>query len=358
MKIVALTTRAVSLPIDVTFGGKAGRMTSIQYILVELRSDSGHSGLGYTFAIRPRDVPVLRTGIESLADAVVGQDPLRVEMIWHRMYSESLRYGTHSAAPAAISAVDVALWDLQGKILGQPVYKLLGGFTDRIPTYASYDLWEALTPSQLAENAAAFVRQGFKALKIRTGGSTLPQKEAERIRAVREAVGPDVKIMYDALQYYAPSEAIAIGRALEPYGLYWLEDPVPEEDVEGCARVAAALDAPVASGEDTSLPEGCYRLMERHAVDILMVDIKRVGGITPWRKVAAQAEAMHLPVVSHGVPEISAHLLAAIPNGLTLEYIPWGFDLFSEAPSIKDGAFYLENKPGFGLELRPEFAKG
>jgi len=353
MKIQGLSTQGVSTPLEIDFGGKYGKIDSLQYVLVELYSDEGHVGLGYTLAVLPGDVPLLRASIESLAEAVVGQDPLCIERIWQRMY-QSLRYGTHSAGPAAISAVDVALWDLQGKILNQPVYKLLGGFRDSIPVYASYDLWEAVPPARLAENAAAFVCQGFDAIKIRSGGSTSPRREAERMEAVREAVGPDVRIMYDAIQYYNSYDAIAIGRALEPFGLYWFEDPVPEEDVEGCARVAAALDAPVASGESTALPQGHHLLMEKRAVDIVMVDLMRVGGITPWLKVAAEAEAHHLPVVSHMFPEVSAPLLAAIPNGLILEYIPWSFCLFADPPLIRDGVLYLSDKPGFGLTLSPD----
>ena len=353
--VTEFSTQVVSLPLDVNFGGKAGAVSSISYVLVRILSNDGHEGIGFASASRPNDTQALRFKIESLREAVLGQDPLCIERIWHQAHGGVFGPGAYRQDPTPLAAVDIALWDLAGKILDQPVYKLLGGFRNHIEVYASYDLWESVPDDQLARNASTFVRQGFTALKIRTGGSRSPMREARRLQAVREAVGPEVKIMYDALQYYNPGEAIRIGRALEPFDPYWFEDPVPEQNVDGCAQVADALDVPIASGEDTQFPAGYHLLMEKRAVDILMVDLFRVGGITPWRRIMAAAETRYIPVVSHGVSEISAHVLTAFSNGLILEYLPWSLNLYEEPPQVEDGIFSLPERPGFGLTLRDEF---
>ncbi len=351
MKIESLRTQIVSLPLNVQLGGKAGRLASIEHVLVQLRSDTGHTGTGYTFTLLGSDVAETAQAIRALASVVAGEDPSQPDRLWERMYSH--RNAPDATAARAISAVDIAVWDLHGRAAGTPVYRLLGGSRSSVRAYASYDLWESVPTDTLAERAASFVREGFTAVKIRTGGSSDPAREAERISAVRAAVGPDVAIMYDALQYYEPGDAIAIGQALEAHGLYWLEDPVPEDDLDGCSKVAQALQAPVACGEALVFPDAYHRLMDAQAADIVMVDLKNVGGITPWRQVAARAEELNLPVVSHLSPEISAHVLAAIPNGLVVEWIPWSFGLFTDPPRLSKGVCQLSERAGFGLTLSP-----
>ena len=177
---------------------------------------------------------------------------------------------------------------------------------------------------------------GFSQMKMQCGTASL-----ERVRVVREAIGPAVNLMCDINQLWSVSHAIEVGRRLEPYHLYWLEDPV--------ARVADALTTPIAAGEYHYGIAPFRQLLEARAIDIVMIDLLRVGGITQWMKVAGMAEAFNLPVVSHLVPEIHVHLVAAIPNGLTVEYMPWTLRLFEETPALEGGQLVVPTGPGLGL---------
>jgi L-alanine-DL-glutamate epimerase-like enolase superfamily enzyme len=188
--------------------------------------------------------------------------------------------------------------------------------------------------------------------------------EAERLKAVREAVGDEVEILIDAHWSFAVSEAIRLGHEIEPYRPYWLEDPigihnggVSLEDVDALAEVARAVDVPIAAGETFSTKYGFRRIIEKRAADIVIVDVLRCGGITEWMKVAAMAEAWTLPVASHCVHDLSAHVIAAIPNGLIVEYMPWWDVIYKDPPQVKEGCFWIEDKPGIGLELDPKAIK-
>jgi L-talarate/galactarate dehydratase len=169
------------------------------------------------------------------------------------------------------------------------------------------------------------------------------------VRVLREAIGPDVDLMCDINQLWSVTHAVEVGRRVEPYQLYWLEDPVAHDDYAGLARVADALATPVAAGEYHYGIVPFRHLLEARSIDVVMIDLVRVGGITQWMKVAGMAEAFNLPVVSHLLPEIHVHLVAAIPNGLTVEYMPWSLRLFEETPALEQGQLVVPAKPGLGL---------
>jgi L-alanine-DL-glutamate epimerase-like enolase superfamily enzyme len=173
----------------------------------------------------------------------------------------------------------------------------------------------------------------------------------ERVRVMRESIGPDVDLMCDINQLWSVPQAIEVGRRIEPYHLFWLEDPTAHDDYAGLARVADALVTPIAAGEYHYGIVPFRHLLEARAIDVVMIDLLRVGGITQWMKVASMAEAFNMPVVSHLIPEIHVHLVAAIPNGLTVEYMPWTHRLFQEIPPIVDGQLQVPAKPGFGLDF-------
>jgi L-alanine-DL-glutamate epimerase-like enolase superfamily enzyme len=176
--------------------------------------------------------------------------------------------------------------------------------------------------------------------------------EVERVRAVRDAVGNETLVLYDALQHYDVETAIALGRALEREDVGWLEDPVSENDPSGLARVREAVDLPVASGEDATWPEGHRRLLDAGSVDVLMVDPKWVGGITPWRGVAREAERCGVRMVSHISPELSAPILAAHAPDALLEWFSWSFGLYEDPPRVVAGVYRLPGEAGFGLRYR------
>jgi L-alanine-DL-glutamate epimerase-like enolase superfamily enzyme len=243
----------------------------------------------------------------------------------------------------------MACWDLKGKAAGQSVCELLGGRRDRVPTYASGALMRPFPISYLAEAGPRLVEMGFRQMKMQCGSEPNLVTSVERVRVMREAIGPDVDLMCDINQLWSVHHAIEVGRRVEPYQLYWLEDPVAHDDYAGLARVADALTTPIATGEYHYGIVPFRHMVEARSLDIVMIDLMRVGGITQWLKVAGLAEAFNLPVVSHLIPEVHVHLVAAIPNGLTVEYMPWLLPLFEETPAIEDGLLVVPKKPGLGL---------
>jgi len=242
--------------------------------------------------------------------------------------------------------------------LNLPLWKLLGGGRDRIATYASGALRRGLKLEEAVTAAGRLREKGYRQAKMQLGlpGVTSPAREVEQARLVREAVGPDMDLMCDINQRWRVEQAIDIGRRVEDagVGLYWLEDVTAHDDYPGLARVAEALSTPVAGGEYLWGIVPFRHMLEARSVDIVMIDQVRSGGITPWLKIAGMAKAFNLPVVSHGVPEIHVHLVGAVPNGLTVEYMPRLFRLFEEVPVPQNGDLVMPAAPGLGLKFNEE----
>jgi L-alanine-DL-glutamate epimerase-like enolase superfamily enzyme len=251
----------------------------------------------------------------------------------------------------ALAPLDIAVWDAAGKTLGQPLARLLGGFRDRVPAYASDGLWYSLSPADLASAARHHVQEGFPAVKLRLGREPTPDREVRRVEAVREAVGPDVRIMVDVNECWSASQARRGGRALQAAGIAWLEDPLHHLDVAGLAALRRRLEIPIAAGEHLYHLDAFRALLAARAVDVLILDLARVGGVTPWRKIAALAHAHGVPVCGHVVPEIHVHLLASVPNGHLVEYVPRSAGILRSMPRLEAGELVVPAAPGLGLEL-------
>jgi L-alanine-DL-glutamate epimerase-like enolase superfamily enzyme len=349
VKITHVTTRVLRTPADnpLVVGLPAPTDTR-EFVTLELGTDQGLVGVGLTF-FGGALTAALRAAVDALARLVVGDDPTRLEAV-----AAKLRRAAGSAGPGgiftlALSAIDTACWDLKGKAVGQSVCALLGGLRDRVPTYASGALMRPHPVDYLAKAGPRLAGMGFRQMKMQCGSEPSIAASIERVRVMREAIGPDVDLMCDINQLWSVNHAIEVGRRLEPYHLFWLEDPVAHDDYTGLARVADALTTPVAAGEYQYGIVPFRHLLEARSIDIVMIDLLRVGGITQWMKVAGMAEAFNLPVVSHLVPEIHVHLVAAVPNGLTVEYMPWTLALFEETPAIQDGQLRVPTRPGLGL---------
>jgi L-alanine-DL-glutamate epimerase-like enolase superfamily enzyme len=352
MKITGYEATALNVPETDPLANmpeEVGRTRPV--VILRLRTDSGIEGIGVTF-YGGKMTGSLRVAVDELAELTVGEDPLRIEKIIGK-----LRNGTgDSCGPGgiftlALSAIDIALWDIKGKALDQPLWKLLGGHRDRVPTYASGSLRRGLTHDQAQQAAHTLVQKGFKEMKTQMAlpGNPPPAEEIRRVQVVREAIGPDIKLMCDINQRWRPEQAIDIGSRAEDVGLFWLEDVTTADDYQGLARVTAALKTLIAGGEYLWGIVPFRHMIEARSVDIVMVDIARVGGVSQWMKVAAMAEAFNLPIVSHVMPEILVHVVAACPNGLTVEYMPWMLELYEETPAIENGELVLPNKPGLAL---------
>src|SRR6478672_1860736 len=321
MKITSFQAIALKVPEDDPLANmpeEAGRTRPA--VALRLRTDSGIEGIGVT--LYGKMTRTLHTAVEELAALTVGEDPMRIEAIVAKLRSNSGDAGPGGIFTLALSAIDTALWDSKGKALDQPLWKLLGGHRDRVPTYASGSLRRGLSDDQAQRAAQILIQKGFREMKTQMAlpGHPTPAEEVRRVRVVREAIGPDIKLMCDINQRWRPEQAIDIGSRVEEVGLFWLEDVTAADDYAGLARVTAALKTPVAGGEYVWGIVPFRHMIEARSVDIVMIDLARVGGVSQWMKVAAMAEGFNLAVVSHGMPEKLLHQVRACPNGLKVEY--------------------------------------
>ena len=350
MKVTRWKTRVLRTPAENPLVVGVPQPGTREFVLLELDTDEGIQGIGLTFFGGPL-TPALKSAVDSLCELAVGEDPLQVEAVVDKLRRAASGAGPEGIFTLALSAIDIALWDIKGKALDQPVCSLLGGHRDRVPTYASGALMRPFNLEYLAEAGPRLVEMGFRQMKTQMGAEPTPEREVARIRTLRSAIGNDIDLMCDINQLWNVSQAIDVGRRVEEYHLFWLEDVVARDDYQGLARVADALTTPIAAGEYVYGIRPFRHMLEHRSVDIVMIDLLRVGGITQFRKVAGMAEAFNLPVVSHLVPEIQVHNIAAIPNGLTVEYMPWTLMLYEETPVIEDGEIVVPDKPGLGLKF-------
>jgi L-alanine-DL-glutamate epimerase-like enolase superfamily enzyme len=356
MKITGGKTRVLQTPADNPLVVGVPQPGVREFVTLEMDTDEGLQGIGVTFFGGPL-TPALRSAVDTLRELAVGEDPLQVEAVATKLMRAAGSAGPEGIFTLALSAVDMALWDIKGKALGQSVCSLLGGHRDRAPTYASGALMRPLNLEYLAEAGPRLVEMGFRQMKTQMGAEPTADREVARIKTLRDAIGYDIDLMCDINQLWNVNQAIDIGRRVEEYHLFWLEDVVARDDYQGLARVADALTTPIAAGEYVYGIRPFRHMLEHRSVDIVMIDLLRVGGITQFRKVAGMAEAFNLPVVSHLIPEIQVHNIAAIPSGLTVEYMPWSLRLFEETPVIEDGKIVVPDKPGLGLKFSEEAIK-
>jgi len=264
------------------------------------------------------------------------------------MWADINFLGHKGVTVIALSTIDVACWDIAGKVAGTPLFRLFGACRDRVKTYASGGLWLSLSQDELVEEARGFLAQGFRAMKVRIGRPDIAEDVA-RVGAVRDAVGPDIALMVDSNQGLTLEHAIALARALEPFGLVWFEEPVPYDDLSGHAAIAAAIDIPLASGETDYTSRGMAAMIEAKAADILMPDLQRMGGYGEFRRAARLAEEAGLPVSPHIFTEHSLAIAGSAANVTYLEHMPWFEPLFHERIEVVDGMVAIPERPGVGF---------
>jgi L-alanine-DL-glutamate epimerase-like enolase superfamily enzyme len=358
MKISTIHTQIVALPNDEPLAGFSENPNATNPIVIlRVGTDDGVEGIGVTY-FGGRLTGTLKRAVDELGALAIGEDPLCVEAVAAKLTAAAGGAGPGGILTMALSAIDVALWDIKGKALNLPLWKLLGGGRDRIATYASGALRRGLKLEEAVTAAGRLREKGYRQAKMQLGlpGVTSPAREVEQARLIRQAVGPEMDLMCDINQRWRVEQAIDIGRRVEDagVGLFWLEDVTAHDDYAGLARAAAALATPIAGGEYLWGIVPFRHMIEARSVDIVMIDQVRCGGITPWLKIAGMAEAFNLPVVSHGVPEIHVHLVGAVPNGLTVEYMPRLFRLFEEVPVPHNGDLVMPSAPGLGLKFNEE----
>ena len=351
MKITQVAVHVLRVPVDRPYVAGGRTVDANWHVLARITTSDGVEGIGYVVYPRPDLMTTIGHAARELGQHVIGMSVLEPEAAWERLARRGDWVGPGGLLHCALAPLDIAVWDAAGKTLGQPLHRLLGGYRDRLPTYASDGLWYSLSPDELAASAKRHVDHGFGAVKLRLGKEATPAAEARRVHAVRQAVGPDVRIMVDATESWSLTQARRTGRVLQDAGIAWLEDPVHHLDVAGLARLRQELEVPIAAGEHLYHLDAFRTLLEARAVDVLILDLARVGGVTPWRKIAALAQAHRIPVCGHVVPEIQVHLLSAVPNGHMVECVPRSAGILTGMPRLENGALVAPQAPGLGLEL-------
>jgi L-alanine-DL-glutamate epimerase-like enolase superfamily enzyme len=317
-------------------------------IFVEIVTDDGGTGTGYSYTIGTGGSAVLALVRDYLLPRLIGADPQRVEQVWRDLFAATRATTVGAITSLALAAVDTALWDWRSRAAGVPLWQLAGGAKDRIALYDTEGGWLHLTGDELVAGARASQAAGWTGVKLKVGRS--PVEDAERLAAVRAAVGPRFDLMVDANQSMTAPEAIRRARLLEPSDPYWFEEPLPADDVAGHQAVAAATSIPIAVGESLYSVGQFRDYLQRQAAGIVQVDVARIGGITPWLKVAHLAEAFNVVVCPHFLMELHLSLVCAVPNSAYLEHIPQLRAITHTEIEIVDGQALAPSAPGLGIE--------
>jgi L-alanine-DL-glutamate epimerase-like enolase superfamily enzyme len=367
MQITEVIARSVAIPLKLSTRMSTRTLDERHFLLVEVCDDDGATGIGYSYAGTVGGGLLADAVAEVLAPVVLGADAEDLPDLWRRMYQESLLIGRRGAMLRAISAVDIALWDLRAKRCHQPLARLLGGSTARpLAAYASggyYRPDDGPPPAAVADEIAASRALGFRDHKIKVGGLSVAE-DVQRVAAAIETIGGKGRLALDANNAYATvAEALRALREFERAagadGLWWFEEPLSPENVGGHADLAATVETPIATGEIHQTRWDFARLIESRAADILQPDVGVVGGISEYLRIAHTAESFDLPVAPHWHANLHAQLAAALPGTLTIEYFDLANDIYNfeallseeSRLRIEDGAIVLGERPGIGIEL-------
>ncbi len=356
MKITDVTVQCYAWPRATPIRNGKYTYTTVGLNLIHLRTDEGLTGIGWgggpAFG---RSADLTKTFVEHFKPALLGADPFAYRRLWHDMWQPKI-VGRRGLSTQTISAIDIALWDLIGKATGQPLWKLLGAYTDRIPAYIAGGYYEeGKGLKELAREMEDNLSLNATAIKMKIGGVSI-REDVERVRVVRDTIGPDIKLLVDANNAYTAYEAIDIARKIEKYDIFWFEEPVAPDDYRGHAQVIRATSIPVATGENEYTRYGFRDLIAHDAVSILNPDAQILGGITEFMHVASLAAAHDLPIAPHGAQEVHIHLVTAIANGLILEVYretvdPLRGQIFQERLQLDDDGYVrAPERPGLGVE--------
>jgi L-alanine-DL-glutamate epimerase-like enolase superfamily enzyme len=347
------TIRSVEV-LQVDLAPKVPRSDAIQAFvtqetpIVRIRCDDGSEGTGYTYTIGTGGSSVVALIADHLAPRLLGRDPDAIEAIWKDLF-----FATHATAVGAITslalaAIDTALWDLRCRRIGLPLWKAAGGAQARVPVYSTEGGWLHLPLETLVRESVDAKAAGFRGVKVKVGRPHVAE-DLERLRAVRDAVGPGFELMTDANQCFTVSEAIRRARQFEALDLAWFEEPLPAEDLGGHQRLAASTSIPVAVGESIYSIQHFREYLQRGACSIVQADVARIGGITPWLKVAHLAESFDVAICPHFLMELHVSLTAAVPNAAWVEYIPQLDAITTSRIEIRDGWAIPPEAPGLGI---------
>ena len=354
-KIESISVASARVPLENVTSFATRTVFARDYGLVRVRA-GGIEGIGFCYAGSSGGTLVAQAVEQLLAPILLGHDSLLVEGLWQRMFQETLLHGRAGSVMRAISILDCALWDLNARTVNLPLYKYLGAAVDdAVPAYASGGYYlEGKTPKKLGEEMAAYVKAGFRAVKMKVGRLS-PKEEEARVKAAREAIGPEVELMLDANNaWHDLPTAMRYLERFELYDPYWIEEPFFPDDIDNHARLAKLTRVTVATGEIGAGRWHFKEILDKGAAQILQTDALVCGGVTEWRKVAATAASYGVTVCPHWFHDLHAHLVAATPNARYVEFFPddqvLNFRRLIDAQlKAKDGMLLLPETPGLGF---------
>ncbi len=363
MKIIDIHAIPIRMPLEQAFDGSTYGMTERCTIITEIVTDEGVTGRTFLGDNRDQQLEVVNMINYTIKSILIGEDPICIEKCWQKLFPLTLRLGNRSQVCAAIAAVDAALWDVLGKACQQPVYKLVGGCRDTVkPIVIGGYYGKDRNIQTLCDEMQEFKEMGYAGAKIKVGGLG-PKEDAKRIEAVRKVVGEDFLIACDANQGWTRFEAAEFGQRVKELGIEWFEEPVQWHDyIPGMKYVREKTGLAVTAGQSDFFHDGCRRMIEAEAVDIINYDVSGGSGISDWLKVAKMAEFYQIKMAHHEDPLIAMHLLAGVQFGLYPEYFselrdPLTPKIVVNQPKIERGAIKVSEAPGFGLEFDEEFIK-
>lgn len=355
MRVDRIEASVHRLPVGKEMTDAIHCLNAIEVIVARVFTDGGAVGTGWTYTLGTGGTALRALIADSLAPLLVGEDPDNIERLWEKMWRGLHAIGSSGATSLAISAVDIALWDLLGKARGLPLFRLLGGHRDKVPVYGSgINLYFSM--DDLIAQTKGFLAQNVHGVKIKVGRPDVGE-DLERLAAVREVIGPHMPLMVDANQGWSVGEAINRARAMEPFSPFWIEEPVLADDHAGYQVLARSISIPIATGETHYTRFQFADLFHRGAVAFVQADVNRVGGITEWMKVAHMAQGFNLPMCPHGLEEIHLHLTCAVSNGYIVEHVvagerKWGH--VANPIELVDRYLVPRETPGHGVELDEE----
>ncbi|GAA5089524.1 mandelate racemase/muconate lactonizing enzyme family protein [Microbacterium yannicii] len=347
--ITAARARLVDVAVETERTDAVQAFVKQETIFVDVTTSDGLQGLGYSYTIGTGGRAVLSMLRDHLLPLLIGEEADRIEAVWHRLFSATRATTTGAITSLALAAVDTALWDVACRRASLPLWRLAGGFRREVPLYDTEGGWLHLPAEDLVEGALASQRAGLGGVKIKVGKPT-GHEDRERLQAVRDAVGPGFDIMVDANQSMTSAEAIRRARLWGELDLGWIEEPLPADDIEGHVRLSRSTSTPIAVGESMYSIAQFREYLDRGAAGIVQVDVARVGGITPWLKVAHLAEAFNVSVCPHFLMELHVSLVAAVPNGRYVEHIPQLRALTRSEMTVDAGRALAPEAVGLGID--------
>ncbi|GAA1112909.1 L-talarate/galactarate dehydratase [Arthrobacter flavus] len=334
--------------------GRQKPMTEIVFLFADISSEQGHHGTGFSYSKRAGG-PAQYAHAKEVAQSLLGQDPNDIGRVYQLLLWAGASVGRSGVATQAIAALDIALYDLKAKRAGLPLAKLLGAYRDSVKAYNTSGGFLQASIEEVKERATASLADGIGGIKIKVGHPD-SAVDLARVAALREHLGPTVPLMVDANQQWDRPTAMRMGRTLEQFNLTWIEEPLDAYDAEGHAQLALALDTPIATGEMLSSVNEHIDLISHRSVDIIQPDAPRIGGITPFLRLAALADQAGLQLAPHFAMEIHLHLAAAYPREPWVEHFEWLNPLFNERLETVDGRMIVPNRPGLGFTLSEQAA--